>query len=122
WNSGQLIAEYVLSELPEEDLIDNQTIVKLITVYKQNFSAHNLIDKNYFIYHSDSTLSTLAVSLLQFPYEESVHCKRELSQSTGYQKSLFEQDYKGFLDTINKNNEEKLMKYLNMGKENTQEE
>lgn len=122
WNNRELIAEHVLSELPENDLIDNQTVLKLIEEYKQQLSHHHTPDKNYFIYHPDQSLSTLVVSLLHFPYEESIHWKRELSQSTGYQKSLFEQDYKSFLNTIKKENEAVLMSYLNIGKDNTNEE
>lgn len=122
WNATELIAEHILSELPEDDLIDNQAVLKMIEEYKQNLSVRISIDKNYFIYHQDSTLSTLAVSLLHFPYEESIHWKRELSQSTGYQKSLFEQDYKSFISTVKKENEAVLMSYLKMGKDNTHEE
>jgi len=122
WNQNELIAEHVLSELPEEDLIDNQTVLKLFEAYKQQLSSHQTPDKNFFLYHPDSSLSTLAVSLLNFPYEESIHWKRELSQSTGYQKSLFEQDYKSFLQTIKKENEAMLMSYLKMGRDNTIEE
>ncbi len=44
-------------------------------------------------------LSSLAVSLLNFPYEESEHWRREFSQATGYQKKLFEQDYEDFIKT-----------------------
>jgi DNA primase len=119
WKGDELISEFVLSELPEEDLIDNKSVLKMIEEYRNQPSAP---DKNYFIYHPDPTLSTLAVSLLQFPYEESEHWKRELSQSTGYQKSLFEQDYKSFLNTLKKENESVLMSYLKMGKDNTLEE
>ena len=79
-------------------------------------------DKNYFLYHADQDLSTLAVSLLHFPYEESIHWKRELSQSTGYQKTLFEQDYKSFLNTLKKENDADLLNYLNIGRDNTHEE
>jgi DNA primase len=122
WNSSELIAEHVLAELPEEDLIDNQAVLKLVSEYKQKIPLNDVPDKNYFIYHSDTTLSTLAVSLLQFNYEESIHWKRELSQSTGYQKTLFEQDYKGFINSLKKENEETLMKYLNIGRDNTNEE
>ncbi|MGZ5190359.1 MAG: DNA primase [Flavisolibacter sp.] len=122
WNENELIAEHVLSELPEEDLIDNQLVLKMVIEFKQQLSAHHTPDKNYFIYHPDAALSTLAVSLLNFPYEESLHWKKELSQSTGYQKSLFEQDYKSFIQTLKKENESMLMSYLKMGRDNTLEE
>jgi DNA primase len=122
WNEDQLVAEHVLSELPEEDLIDNQAVLKMVEEFKQQIVGHVTPDKNYFIYHQDPVLSTLAVSLLDFPYEESEHWKRELSNSTGYQKSLFEQDYKSFLNTLKKENERQLMSYLKIGKDNTNEE
>ena len=122
WNNHELIAEHVLSELPEDDLIDNQTVLKLIQEYKKQLSGKTAPDKNYFVYHPDQGLSTLAVSLLHFPHEESIHWKRELSQSTGYQKSLFEQDYKSFLNTLKKENENVLMSYLKIGKDNTRQE
>lgn len=122
WSEGQTVAEYVLSELPEEDLIDNQNVLKLVEEYKRQLFGHITPEKNHFLYHSDPDLSTLAVSLLYFPYEESVHWKRELSQSTGYQKPLFEQDYKSFINTLRKENEEDLMNYLKIGKDNTTEE
>ena len=122
WNEHQTIAEFVLNELPEEDLIDNTTVVKLLHEFKEKVQQQVIPDKSFFIYHADHTISALAVSLLQFPYEESIHWKRELSQSTGYQKSLFEQDYKGFIQTLRRDNEEELMRYLNIGRDNTQEE
>jgi DNA primase len=122
WDASHLIAEHVLSELPEEDLIDNEVVIKFIHTYKQVLSDHVKPEKNYFLYHSDPVISTLAVSLVHFPYEESEHWKRELSQSTGYQKSLFQQDYRAFLDTLRPENEEDLMRFLKMQKDTTNEE
>ena len=122
WKDEQMIVEYILSELPEEDLIDNAAVLKLVAAYRQQLDDHQPPDKSYFLYHQDTDLSTLAVSLLNFPYEESIHWKRELSQSTGYQKSLFEQDYKGFLNTLKKENDATLLNYLNIGRDNTTEE
>lgn len=122
WNANELIAEHVLSELPGDDLIDNQTVLKMIEEYKQRLSLHQAPDKNYFIYHTDASLNTLAVSLLNFSYDVSPHWKRELSHSTGYQKSLFEQDYKSFLNTTKKENENVLMSYLKIGKDTMLEE
>jgi DNA primase len=119
WNSGQIIAEYVLSEIPEEDLIDNQVVVKLIHLFREYIQRHEPIDKSFFVYSQDKDLSTLAVSLMHFPYEQSDHWKRELSQSTGYQQALFQQDYKGFLNSIKPGNEEQLMKYLKMEEDKT---
>jgi DNA primase len=67
-------------------------------------------------------LSALAVSLLNFPFEESPHWKTDLSGATGFQKSLFEQDYKDFISSLRPENEEDLMSFLNMQKDTTNEE
>jgi DNA primase len=122
WNDSQLIAEYILSELPDEDLIQSEAVLKLIHAYKNLIKAQQVIDKNHFIYHNDTGLSTLAVSLLNFPYEESPRWKTDFSQSTGYQKKLFEQDYKDFLRMITKDNKDELSDYLKMQKDTTPEE
>ena len=121
-NASQLVAEYILSEIPEEDLIDNEIVVKLLHTYRDYLKAHQPIDKSFFVYSQDTALSTLAVSLLHFPYEQSDHWKKELSQSTGYQQALFQQDYKGFLNAIKPGNEEQLMKFLKMQEDKTLDE
>lgn len=122
WKNSQLIAEYILSELPEEDLIQSEAVLKLIHAYKNLLDTQQGIDKNHFIYHSDAGLSTLAVSLLNFPYEESARWKTDFSQSTGYQKKLFEQDYNEFIRMINHEHKDELAGYLKMQKDTTPEE
>jgi DNA primase len=118
----QFVAEYVLNELPGEDVMENAAVIKMIHEFRNLMQQHLPFDKNHFIYHPDNTLSTLAVSLLDFPYEESMHWKRELSQSTGYQQSLFKQDYKSFINTVRPENEEQLLNFLKIGKDNTSEQ
>jgi DNA primase len=122
WNDGQAIATFILNEIPEEDLIDNEAVLKLLHTYRQLLEEAQPIDKSYFIYSSDGTLSALAVSLLQFPYEQSEHWKKDLSQSTGYQKSLFQQDYKEFFESIKFGNEARLSGFLKSQEDKTLDE
>jgi DNA primase len=122
WDQSKLVAEHLFEEMVDESLIDNMDIVALIASYKnilrQDISQAN---KNYFIYHPDTKLSALAVSLLNFPYEESEHWRREFSQSTGYQKQLFEQNYEDFIKTVAHENKDTLMTYLKMDEDRTNE-
>jgi DNA primase len=123
WNEQQLIAEYVFNEIFDDTLFDNHEILKLFFAYKELMqNSSRIVDKNLFIYHTDNAISALAVALLNFPYEESGHWKKEYSQSTGYQKELFEQNYESFIRTLAKDNEEKLMRYLKMDIDRTNEE
>jgi len=94
----------------------------LIHVFKEALQHGATPAKNYFIYHSESGLSALAVSLLNAPYEESEHWKREFSQASGYQQQLFEQRYEDFIKTLAKGNDEKLMSYLKAEEETINEE
>jgi DNA primase len=121
WN-GSMVYEYVFTELPDEDLFESKAVIKFISSYKEAIAQNRKPDKNYFIYHPDPDVAAFAVSLLQFNYEQSHHWKDDLSQSTGYQKSLFEQDYKSFLRMISKEHKEELSNYLKTQTDTTHEE
>lgn len=122
WDEKQTIAEHILNELPDEDLIDNQTVLQLLRAYHQLAAAGQKPDRNYFLYHPDTVISTLAVSLAAFPYQESEHWKRELASSAGFQKKLFRNAYESFIYTLRPENEEQLLNYLNIQKDTTQEQ
>jgi DNA primase len=123
WNQSKLIAEYILEEMVDESLIDNKEVATLIVSFKDALQRNKAkADKNYFIYHPDTKLSALAVSLLNFPYEESEHWRREFSQASGYQKQLFEKSYEDFIKTIAPENDEQLMTYLKTEEDRTNEE
>ncbi len=120
YDDDKLVSEYILEEMVDESLIDNKDVVRLIAAFKellQNSPA--TATRSYFIHHPDTKLSALAVSLLNFPYEESDHWKKEYSQSDGYQKSLFEQPYEDFIKTLARDNDDHLMSFLKMGEDKT---
>jgi DNA primase len=113
WDKEKRVAEYVLAELPEDNLIENAAVVKLIATYRDLLQeSPQSLSRNYFIYHEDPELSALAVSLLNVPYEESIHWRREFSQATGYRRELFEKDYEEFARLALPRHEEELLSYL----------
>jgi DNA primase len=123
WDDRQLIAEHIFSEMIDETLLDNPDILNLLNTFRQQLQVNPAaIIKNYFVYHPEPKLSALAVSVLNFPYEESEHWKKEYSQATGYQRQLFQQSYEQFIQTVAKNNEQQLMSYLKMDEDKTHEE
>ncbi len=122
WDNKKLVAEYIFEEMVDETLIDNKDVIRLMAVFKELIQTNpETANRNFFIYHPDSKLSTLAVSLLNFPYEESDHWRKEYSQSTGYQTGLFMQNYEDFIHTLSKGNDERLMSYLKMDEDRTNE-
>lgn len=122
WDDKKLVAEHIFEEMVDETLIDNKDVIKLMAAFKELLQTNpETANRNFFIYHPDTSLSTLAVSLLNFPYEESDHWRKEYSQSTGYQTGLFLQSYEDFIHAISKGNDEKLMTYLKMDEDRTNE-
>ncbi|MEI9809078.1 MAG: hypothetical protein WDO16_15125 [Bacteroidota bacterium] len=119
WDQSKLVAEHIFDEMVDESLIDNTDVVRLINSFKEALQGGKPPDKNHFIYHTDARLGALAVSLLNFPYEESDHWRREFSQTTGYSKQLFLQSYENFIKTVAKDNEEELMRFLKMDEDKT---
>ena len=119
WEEGA-IADYLFNELLDESLIDNTDVVKLVREYKSVFETNsNILSKSFFVHHNDIAISAFAVSLLNFPYEESDRWRKEFSQSTGYQKKLFEQSYEDFLRSVKVGNESELMTFLKMDEDKT---
>jgi DNA primase len=119
WNGGT-IADHMLDEILDEGLFDNAEVLKLISEYKKTFEKDRTIpDKNTFVYSSDPVISSFAVSLLNFPYEESDHWKKEFSSSTGYQQKLFDQSYEDFLRSVSVGHETELMTFLKMDEDRT---
>lgn len=122
WNEEQTVAQHILEEMSDDTLIDNQDIVKLFTICREMVKKDPAqLQPAQFIYSEDNRISTLVVSLLNTPYEQSDHWRREFSNNTGYQPSLFQQSYEGFIDVLTKERSEDLMGYLKIGEDNTLE-
>jgi DNA primase len=114
------MADYMFEEMIDESLIDNKEILTFIHTYKDAYLNHKkIITASYFIHYPDSRISSLAVSLLNFPYEESERWRKEFSQATGYQPQLFEKSYEDFMQIVSPENEERLMTYLKIDEDKT---
>ena len=100
--------------------MDDAEVSKLLHEIKEllRHDPQKLQDK-YFIYHPDKNISTLTVSLLNYPYEESPRWLKEMGLDMGYQKNLFQQDYQNFLQTISQGNEEQLNKFKLISEDRT---
>ncbi|MFN8290654.1 MAG: DNA primase [Chitinophagaceae bacterium] len=122
WDENRYVADYIFDEMVDESLVDNKEVLHLMNTFRDVFRNNpERLNSNYFIYHTDNRISSFAVSLLNFPYEESDHWRKEFSQSTGYQQQLFSQSYEDFMQTISRDNDNRLMKYLKMDEDKTNE-
>jgi DNA primase len=123
WDENKLVADFIFEDMVDESLIDNTDVLMLLNSFKKLLLENKVKpDKNYFVYHPDPRLSSFAVSLLNFPYEQSERWKTEFSQVSGYQKQLFEQSFENFMRTIARDNEKQLHTFLKMDEDKTNEE
>lgn len=122
WDDTRRVADFIFEEALDETLLENKEVLQLMLHYR-NVIQNNpgMASASYFINHSDQQISSMAVSLLNFPYEESEHWRKEFSQSTGYQQQLFEQSYENFMQTVARENKDRLMQYLKMDEDRTNE-
>jgi DNA primase len=113
WNEAQRVSDFILEEIADESLIENEEVRKLFSAYRSlRQQGEDPNGPQYFVQHPDQQLSILAVSLLQFPHEESARWKTEFSQQTGYQARLFEQDYDDFITILSAGQESSLQHFL----------
>ncbi|MFM1857353.1 MAG: primase [Bacteroidota bacterium] len=121
WENGTSVADYIFEEI-DESLIENESVLQLFKAYQQEKrSGHSSIGSQYFVHHSDQQLSAFAVSLLQFPHEESQRWKQDFSQATGYQSTLFEKPYEEFIETLTPDKKDSLLTYLQSEEDRTPE-
>ncbi|MBC6489375.1 DNA primase [Flavihumibacter stibioxidans] len=75
WDEGHKVADHIFDELAEEDLFDNKELLEVVNTYKLWYDAGLEPTARNFFYHENQTLSTVVVSLLEFPYELSLKWK-----------------------------------------------
>lgn len=121
WDAKQSVADYILYEI-DDSLVENGEVGKFISSYRELVrNGQAPPGMHYFVHHPDQQLSTFAVSLLHFPYEESDRWKKEFSQNRGYQTRLFEKPYDEFMQAISPAKSEELLYYLHTEEDRTPE-
>ena len=71
WESGTTVAEYILNNITEDELIDNNKLMEVIQIYKAWYDAGIEPTEKNFLYHENQQMSALVVSIMEFPYEVS---------------------------------------------------
>jgi DNA primase len=69
WQDKQTVADFILSSNEEDDLVENDTLKKILSIYKQWYDEGLEPTSKNFIYSDDPLISSKVVSLVQFPYE-----------------------------------------------------
>ena len=71
WEPGIPVAEFIVNNITEDDLIDNGKLLEIINIYKIWYDEGMEPAEKNFLYHENQAMSSLVVSIMEFPYEVS---------------------------------------------------
>lgn len=89
---GQTVASLIFQESEEQDLLENPQLRQVLQTYRAWYDAGlNPTDKT-FIYHEDVALSSLVVSIMDFPYELSHNWKEHYDGKIPTREDLYREE------------------------------
>jgi DNA primase len=71
WEPGITVSNYILNNVTEDELIDNSKLLEVIETYKAWYDAGIEPTEKNFLYTENQEMSSLVVSIIEFPYEVS---------------------------------------------------
>jgi DNA primase len=99
------VATFIFNELIDDDLFDDRQLFHIIELYKGWMDAGMEPTLKNFVYFEDKDISAVAVSVTNYPFEESARWAQILS-SSGYKEKLFSLNYKEFIRVTTQDKEE----------------
>ena len=98
WDKEKRVADYFFEELIDEELFDNKQLLHIIHTYKIWYDDAAEPTVKTFLYHPDQQLSTLMVSIMDFPYELSDKWKSEFEMPVPTREDTYREEV---LSTMN---------------------
>jgi DNA primase len=75
WDEEKRVADYLLPEFEDENMLDNKQLIRILRIYKSWYEQGLEPTPRHFLYQEDQELSALLVSIMDFPYEVSENWK-----------------------------------------------
>lgn len=69
WEAGTTVADYLLYECMDEEVITNPSLLKIINTYRIWYEEKLEPSAKSFLYSDDLEMSRMVVSIIEFPYE-----------------------------------------------------
>lgn len=93
WDTGKNVADFLLYEVIDEEMISDPLLLKIISFYKEWYENKLKPTVKNFLYNDDLEMSNMVVSLIEFPYEISPgwnkHYERPiLTREDNYKKDI----------------------------------
>ncbi len=97
WTNGETIAGFILQELEEQELVEDEKLLRLIEMYKTWYEAGLAPSAKNFLYHENLEVSSLVVSILQFPYELSPNWSEHFDGKIPTREDLYKEELQSVL-------------------------
>jgi DNA primase len=69
WDTGKNVADFLLYEVIDEEMISDPLLLKIISFYKEWYENKLEPTVKNFLYNDDLEMSNMVISLIEFPYE-----------------------------------------------------
>lgn len=92
WDETRKVADYIFEELEDEDIFDNQQLVRVMEIYKAWYGEGLEPTARNFLYHEDQGLSRFVSSIVEFPYELSYKWKEEYEMPVATREEMYRED------------------------------
>jgi DNA primase len=97
WDEEKRVADYMLQEFTDEDMIDNKNLINILHIYKTWYQQGLEPTARNFLYQEDQQLSTLVVSIMDFPYEVSENWRTFYEGKIHTREDLYKEEVKSTL-------------------------
>lgn len=92
WTKDETVADYILTNSVEDDLIENKKLLDVIYTYEQWYRAGLQPTERNFLYYEDQEMSTLVRSLIEFPYEVSPGWKEQFEMPVPTREDTYREE------------------------------
>ncbi|HEY4155905.1 MAG TPA: DNA primase, partial [Puia sp.] len=97
WDEEKRVADYMLPEFEDEDMIDNKNLINILHIYKDWYEQGLEPTSRNFLYQEDQQLSALVVSIMDFPYEVSENWKTFYEGKISTREELYKEEVRSTL-------------------------
>ncbi|HZK64289.1 MAG TPA: toprim domain-containing protein, partial [Puia sp.] len=97
WDEEKRVADYMLQEFVDEDMMDNKSLINILHIYREWYDQGQEPTARNFLYQEDQQLSTLVVSIMDFPYEVSENWKTFFEGKISTREELYKEEVQSTL-------------------------
>jgi DNA primase len=100
WDEQSSVADYIFGESIDYDMIDNKKLVQIMDKYKIWYSEGIEPTAKNFLYDEDQQMSSLVVSIMDFPYELSLNWKEHFEGKINTREDLYKEEVASTLNYL----------------------